>query len=175
MPQLGTATRMISELREFATFSAAEQRYITRSLDIGLARQDAMALWARDGEETAAILGQHAAYQDLGALRAALPAEPDGAGLAGLMGRLIALSVFDLAQGRLGCFAAYRFLYERLLGPDARPWLPAAFCAAAALPQIHPARRKTLLQSISEAAATAPAWSGRAPGFFPEWIDTEAD
>ena len=31
-------------------------------------------------------------------------------------------------------FSAARFLYERLVGAEGRPWLPAAFCAAAALP-----------------------------------------
>jgi len=65
-------------------------------------------------------------------------------------------------------------LYERLLGADIRPWLPSAFCAAAALPQIRPERRKKLLQSISEAAATAPGWSTREPAFYPEWVDKEA-
>jgi hypothetical protein len=87
------------------------------------------------------------------------------------MGSLIAISGFDLCQDRLDGFGAYRFLYERLLGATARPWLPAAFCAAAALPNLHPARRRLLLQSISEAAATAPGWSGREPTFFPEWVE----
>jgi hypothetical protein len=75
---------------------------------------------------------------------------------------------------RIECFSAYRFLYERLLGAHARPWLPAAFCAAAALPQIRPARRKMLLQSLSEAAATAPGWSDREPCFYPERVEAEA-
>jgi len=79
-----------------------------------------------------------------------------------------------LAQEKLTGFASFRFLYERLLGADARPWLPSAFCAASALPQIRPERRKKLLQSISEAAATAPGWSTREPAFFPEWVDKEA-
>jgi hypothetical protein len=52
--------------------------------------------------------------------------------------------------------------------------LPSAFCAAAALPQIPPERRKALLHSISEAAATAAGWSARAPMFYPEWIEEEA-
>jgi hypothetical protein len=56
----------------------------------------------------------------------------------------------------------------------ARPWLPSAFCAAAALPQIRPERRKMLLQSLSEAAATAPRWSDRAPSFYPEYIEEAA-
>jgi hypothetical protein len=28
-----------------------------------------------------------------------------------------------------------------------------------------------LLQSISEAAATAPGWSNREPAFYPEWVE----
>ena len=46
----GTASLTISEMREFAGFTPAEQRYIRRSLDIGLGRQDAFKLWARDAE-----------------------------------------------------------------------------------------------------------------------------
>src|SRR3546814_13799222 len=87
------------------------------------------------------------------------------------MAPLVAVSAFDLGQDRLPSFAAYRFLYERLLGAHARPWLPGAFCAAASLPHLHPDKRKILLQSISEAAATAPGWSAREPSFFPEWVD----
>lgn len=90
------------------------------------------------------------------------------------MGTLVRLTAFDLSQERLESFSAYRFLYERLLGARIRPWLPAAFCCAAALPQIRPDRRKALLHSISEAAATAPGWSTREPCFFPEWVDKEA-
>ena len=72
---------------------------------------------------------------------------------------------------RIDGFAAFRFLYERLVGAEARPWFPAAFCAAAAMPHLQPERRKLLLQSISEAVATAPGWSKRAPRFFPEWVE----
>ena len=79
-----------------------------------------------------------------------------------------------LALEQIESFSAYRFLYERLFGARVRPWLPAAFCAAAALPQIAPARRKVLLQSLSEAAATAPGWSDREPCFYPEKVEAEA-
>ena len=174
MSPIGTATLAISELREFASFSSAEQRYIKRSLDIGLGRQDAFKLWARDADETDSIRDQYAAYHELRDLRGELPEDSGFEGVDSFMGKLIRVSAFDLAQGRITCFSAYRFLYERLLGPDVRPWLPSAFCGAAALPQIHPMRRKVLLQSISEAAATAPGWSARAPSFFPEWVDKEA-
>ena len=174
MASLGTASLTIAELREFASFSSAEQRYIKRSLDIGLARKDAFKLWARDAEEDASIRKQYIAYQDLKTLRAELPDETRLEGVDDFIGKLVRLAAFDLSQGRLTSFSAFRFLYERLLGPNIRPWLPSAFCGAAALPQIHPRSRKVLLQSISEAAATAPAWSARAPSFYPEWVDREA-
>ena len=174
MSNTKTASLTINELREFAGFTPAEQRYIRRSLDIGLGRQDAFKLWARDAAEIASIRSQYVAYQDLKALRSMLPDENSFEGLDGFMGKLVRVSGFDLAQERIGCFSAYRFLYERLLGAQVRPWLPASFCAAAALPQIRPNRRKDLLHSISEAAATAPGWSEREPSFFPEWIEQEA-
>src|SRR5207245_2645 len=87
------------------------------------------------------------------------------------VGMLTTITAFDLGQDRLPDFAAYRFLYERLIGASVRPWLPGAFCAAAALPHLHPEKRRVLLQSISEAAATAPGRSNREPAFFPEWVD----
>ena len=87
------------------------------------------------------------------------------------MAPLITMSACDLGQDRLPCFASFRFLYERLIGASIRPWLPGAFCSAAALPHLHPARRRGLLQSISEAAATAPGWSTREPVFMPDWVE----
>lgn len=174
MGNTGMASLTINELREFASFTACEQRYIKRSLDIGLGRQDAFKLWARDATEIGSIREQYLAYKDLKILRGLLPDEDSMEGLDGFMGSLIRITAFDLAQERLGSFSAYRFLYERLLGAKARPWLPSAFCAAAALPQIAPVRRKMLLHSISEAAATAPGWSVREPCFYPEWVEKEA-
>lgn len=174
MRQTGTSSLAIAEFREFAGFDPQEQRYIKRSLDVGLGRHDAFKLWARDAEETASIRSQYVVYQDLKALRRDMlaPGTPDG--VDGFIGKLVRLAAFDLAQERITCFSAFRFLYERLLGPDVRPWLPAAFCGAAALPHIRPAMRKQLLQSISEAAATAPGWSDAVPCFYPEWVEKEA-
>ena len=168
------ASMTISEMREFASFTPAEQRYIRRSLDIGLGRQDAFKLWARSADENAAIRSQYVAYQDLKALRAAIPAETGLECVEWFIGKLTRVAAFDLAQERIESFSAFRFLYERLIGAEARPWLPSAFCAAAALPQIKPSRRKVLLQSLSEAAATAPGWSDRAPSIDPEYIEREA-
>jgi hypothetical protein len=157
MATAGTASLTIAELREFASRKAGEQRYIKRSLDIGLGRQDAFKLWARDAGENASIRSQYLAYQELKALRASVPAETGFDAIEQFMGKLIRLAAFDLAQERIESFSAFRFLYERLLGAEARPFLPSAFCAASALPQIRPERRKRLLQSISCLLYTSPS------------------
>lgn len=163
----------LAEIKEFASFPAAAQRYVRRSLDVAYHRADAVALWSRDVVESAGIKAQAHVYARLPELRQIIPGDSGIDTVDVFMGGLVALSAFDLGQNRLSNFGAYRFLYERLLGANARPWLPAAFCAAAALPHLHPSRRRTLLQSISEAAATAPGWSTREPVFFPEWVEKD--
>jgi len=174
MAKAGTASLTIAELREFASFSASEQHFIERSLDIALGRGDAFKSWAGEPGGSSSIRGQYLAYRELKALREAIPCETAIDGLEAFMGPLLRITAQDLTLEQIESFSAYRFLYERLLGARARPWLPAAFCAAAALPQIRPARRKVLLQSLSEAAATAPGWSEREPCFFPERVEAEA-
>ena len=174
MARAGTASLTIAELREFASFSENEQRFIERSLDIALGRGDAFKSWGAEPGESSSIRTQYLAYRELKTLRDMIPCEATMEGLEAFMGPLMRVSAQDLARERIESFSAYRFLYERLLGARARPWLPAAFCAAAALPQIRPLRRKMLLQSLSEAAATAPGWSDREPCFYPERVEAEA-
>ncbi len=161
----------VAEMKEFASFPAATQRYIRRSLDIGLGRDDALLRWSRDSYEAGSIAAQTRAYARLDQVREMVPDDAGIDALEPFFGPLVALTAFDLGQDRLNGFGAYRFLYERLIGAHVRPWLPAAFCAAAALPHLHPEKRRLLLQSISEAAATAPGWSSREPIFFPEWVE----
>ncbi len=174
MAKPGTASLTISELREFASFTEDEQLFIERGLDIGLGRGDAFKLWSHKAGDKAAIRQQYLAYRELRALRELIPQDTSLDGVQDFMGPLMRITAQDLAQEQISSFSAYRFLYERLLGARVRPWLPAAFCGAAALPQIRPFRRKTLLQSLSEAAATAPAWSEREPCFYPEKVEAEA-
>lgn len=168
-PAAGAMT--LAEMKEFAGFSAATQRYVRRSLDVGLEREDAMERWSRDVVEAASIRAQSRLYDRLPDIRAMIPDESGLDAVEQFLGPLVTVSAFDLGQGRLTSFAAYRFLYERLIGAQIRPWLPAAFCAAAALPHLHPDLRRQLLQSISEAAATASGWSNRQPSFFPLWVE----
>lgn len=161
----------LAEMKEFAGFPAATQRYVRRSLDIGLDREDALGRWSRDVVETASIRAQARIYDRLPELRAQVPDDSGLDAIEPFMAPLMTVTAFDLGQGRLTTFSAYRFLYERLIGARVRPWLPAAFCAAAALPHLHPELRRKLLQSISEAAATASGWSSRQPQFFPYWVE----
>lgn len=161
----------LAEMKEFAGFPAATQRYIRRSLDIGLDRDDAMTRWSRDVVEAASIRAQARIYRSLAELREMCPDDADLQAIEPFLAPLITLVAFDLGQGRITSFSAFRFLYERLIGAEVRPWLPAAFCGAAALPHLHPELRRNLLQSISEAAATASGWSHRQPAFFPNWVE----
>lgn len=166
-----TGSLAIAEWREFAGFSGAEQAYIERALDIGLARRDAF----RDpmAQDATSTRRHYIAYQQLKSLRGIIPPAFSRAELDGFMADLIGIARFDLSCGAIQSFSAFRFLYERLLGAPVRPWLPAVFCAAAALPQIDPPRRKDLLQSLSEAAATAPGWSETEPSFFPQQVELD--
>ena len=166
-----TASLTIAEMREFASFAEHERSFIERALDIGMGRGDAFKAWSRCADDQRAIRSQYLAYRELRQLRATIPADDGSDAVEGFIGPLIRVSAQDLALEQLDSFSAYRFLYERLLGAASRPFLPSAFCGAAALPRIRPCRRKMLLQSLSEAAATAPAWSPREPGFYPERID----
>ena len=161
----------LAEMKEFAGFAAATQRYVRRALDIGLEREDALARWSRDVVEAASIRAQARMYDRLPEIRALIPDDSGLDAVEPFLAPLVTVTAFDLGQGRLTSFSAYRFLYERLIGAEVRPWLPAAFCAAAALPHLHPDLRRKLLQSISEAAATASGWSNRQPAFFPQWVE----
>lgn len=166
-----TGVMALAEMKEFAGFSAATQRYVRRALDIGLDREDALERWSRDVVEAASIRAQSRLYDRLPDLRAMVPGDSGLGSSEVFLGGLITLTAFDLGQGRLPSFSAYRFLYERLIGAEVRPWLPPAFCAASALPHLQPDLRRSLLQSISEAAATASGWSNRQPAFFPYWVE----
>ena len=161
---------VLLEMQEFAAFPKATQRYIRRSLDVGLRRRDAVRRWSRAATEAAAIREQYRVYRQLDEIRRLIPDDIAIEAMASLMAPLVTVSAFDLAQGWLPSFGTYRFLYERLLGAAVRPWLPAAFCAAAALPHLHPQDRFVLLQSIGDVPLAA-GWPMREPAFVPEWVE----
>ena len=99
MAVTGTASLTIAEMREFAGLSAAEQRYIRRSLDIGLGRCDAFRVWGRNPGENAAIRSQYVAYQELKALRQSIPEHSGFDSVEGFVGKLTAvLAAVQLRQ-----------------------------------------------------------------------------
>ena len=166
-----TALQMIAEMQQFATFTAAEQRYVRRSLDVAQGGVDAIDRWARGILDAGNIGLQAKAYAVLGPLRDLLLTDIDLDDTSTVLPALIKLSAFDLQNGKLTSFAAYRFLYERLLGPGVRPWLLSAFSAASALPCIHPELRGDLMSSLGDHDMREAGWSSREPTFVPAWIE----
>ena len=164
-------TAVLDELKEFATFGKGAQRYIRQSLDVAHGRDAAALRRARKPSEAAAVREQARAYAHLAEVRASIPDGDDPGQTARFMAVLTALTATDLGAGQVACFASYRFLYERLLGAAVRPWLLSAFCAAAALPVIHPQQRVRLLASVSAGVASCAGWSSREPRFFPQWVE----
>ena len=163
MADIAAASLIIAEMAEFARFAPDEQAAIEGSLALAFAGDGDMA----PGERCSA-------YRALLAMRPGMPRAEAPAGMEVFMAALLRASALDLADGPVASFAAYRFLYERLLGAAVRPWLPAAFCAAAALPQLAPERRRALLRTLSEGAATAPGWSAVEPRFVPRALPADA-
>lgn len=166
---------LLGEMMQFAAFSAAEQRFIRRSLDVGLKRRDAQRCWARCPAEAERIDEQARRYRIVDLIRDCIPDDDSMEATECFLAPLITMSVADLAEGKLLGFEAYRFLYERLIGPEVRPWLLSAFCAAASMPSIHPELRKRLMESIPLQAVVSAGWSIRAPLFYPEWVEKIAE
>jgi hypothetical protein len=168
------ANQLISEMREFASFTPKEQRFIKLGIEIAADQEMYEVIflrWSRNLSESRDITSRQQVYLQIDRVKELIPEGFSAGAIDSLMGPLIDFSNYDLIQGYIESFGAYRFLYERLFGVKIRPWLPSTFCAAAAMPNIVPDKRRTLLQSLSEAAATAPAWSKQKPIFFPEWVD----
>ncbi|MFL6731281.1 MAG: hypothetical protein ACJ8EH_07400 [Sphingomicrobium sp.] len=166
------AIQMIDEMKEFATFSVPEQRYICRSLDVATRGAAATSRWSRGPADAANIKAQDKLYRTLlQVIRNSVPDDIDIYSMGEIIGQLITISAFDLSGGNIARFSAYRFLYERLLGPSVRPWLPSAFVGAAALPYLHPDLRKALLASLTADEAAAAGWSNSGPAFIPGWVD----
>ena len=162
---------LLAELREFGSFTTAEQRYIRCSLEVASAGAHAADHWARGPSDVALIQRQMRVYEGLDTVRSLVPVGLEAEDSAALLDKLIPISLFDLEPGKLTSFAAYRFLYERLIGAAVRPWLVSSFAAAAALPCIHPELRAELFGSLSATVAGSSGWSGREPVFFPEWVE----
>lgn len=175
-----TASQTIAEMREFAAFSAEEQFFIERSLELGRAPAGVCCSPPNpDGSPPTRLPTcsqiQRSGYDELRHLARDCAADQPLAVIEPFLAVLVRVTALDLARGMIASFAAYRFLYERLLGARVRPFFPAAFCAAAALPQIDPAGRARLVESVGYAVLATPGWSMREPIFFPRRIAEDPD
>ena len=99
----------LAELREFASFSAASQRYIRRSLDVAFERSDAIAVWSRDKMEAASIRAQQRIYTGLHHARMVIPDDAGLGDLSAFMAPVLTIAAFDLGQERIDSFGAFRF------------------------------------------------------------------
>lgn len=165
------ALRVLAEIQQFAHFTAAEQRYIRRSLDVAQFGADATEHWARGIVEAGSIGEQAKLYGEIDRLKGLLASELDVDDTSTLLPGLIKLSAFDLKNGKLTSFGAYRFLYERLFGAPVRPWLLSAFGSAATLPAIHPEFRAELMRSLADRDIREAGWSSHEASFIPEWVE----
>ena len=169
----GAGISVLREMSEFASFARGTMRYVSQSLDIGLGCGDAVKRWSRSDAEADLIRSQQHAYRRLDEIRFHVNDDASAIAAPPAIAALVEISAFDLASGRLESFASYRFLYERLIGAAIRPWLPAAFLAAANLPAIPPERRLALVRSVGEEPITTVGWSRRESAFIPGWVDVE--
>ena len=161
---------MLDEMQEFAQIPTAAQRYIRRSLEASTGRWEWTMRLARSPDEARSIDRQIDFYSRLDAIRSSIPIDDDATAVAGFIAMAAELTAFDLGEQKVRTFAAYRFLYERLLGATARPWLLSLFAMCAALPHLDPKHRLELLGSIDKESAAGP-WSMMEPQFHPDWVD----
>ena len=165
-----TGDRMLMEMRELAQIPNAAQRYIRRSLEVRFGRREWIGRLARSPDEARSMARQVELYVKVDAIRAAIPVDDEIDEIARFMIMAAELTAFDLGEQKIRSFAAYRFLYERLLGAAARPWLLGTFLMCASLPHLHAAHRLELLRSVDVDSAGA-TWSSAEPQFYPEWVD----
>src|SRR3954453_5346971 len=99
--QPASGAMLISEMKEFASFTKGTQRYIRRSLDVAYGRRDAIECWARDEAGAASIRAQARLSKQLDHLRLQVPADSRLHMIEPFVGMLITLSAYDLGQDRL--------------------------------------------------------------------------
>ena len=138
--QPASGAMLISEMKEFAGFPKATQRYIRRSLDVAYGRRDPIECWSRDEGEAASIRAQARLYKQLDHLRLQVPDDSGLDMIEPFIGMLITLSAFDLGQDRL---PEFRRLPLPLRAPDRRRGAAVAaggvlLCRGAAAPSSRP-------------------------------------
>ena len=159
------------ERAEFAQFRSLVQIYIVRALDLGLPRNHPMERWHEGGPVGMAMLLARAdAYRHLGVLREELQ-DCKQVGPDFRYWDAIRKAVrFDVQHEEMGDIAAFRFLYERLLGPPIRPWITSLYLAAVTEPDSTSEWKERCLASVT-AADLDDHDDKSMPLFFPDIVD----
>lgn len=171
--------QFIREAEEFSLLQPCEQRFIRCSLEIAhqkLSRETIFAHWGRKSDTACTLITVQINYYGdyLLKIHNSIPLDPGKRPpdeSRDFFGSLVKVSTCDLLLGSIKSYLAYRFLYERILSPRIRPWLPGAFMAAAVDPRMKADCRARLLQSVQKADVSISAYSVQEPIFYPEYID----
>lgn len=154
-------------MEQYARLPLASRRYIVRALDFGLKRGDYMARWAGSFFDMPTNLARADVYSGISIVR---PTISVGAGLPESVDVLLRRCTgFDLQFEEMSDFTAYNFLYERLFGAGIRPYLAAAYSAAASSPTLTADARRKALSGITMFEQTEENFGGDEPQFYPEW------
>lgn len=165
------SAHIVSEMRMYAAFQTSTRRFIVKALDFGLPRGDPMKRWDAQGSffstEPLTRLTRYAPIPQLRRQIANVPftLASDTAALK----LMYTCTAFDISMTGLDSFSAYRFLYERLFGAAARPWLVPVFCNCATSGKLSRQRRTELQNSVGMFDLWEDALFAPAPLFFPEW------
>src|SRR4029453_19083926 len=132
--------RILREMEDFGQMPVAAQRYIRRSLQVRFKHPASLGELARSPAEADSIARQISLYDRIDAVIEAIPVDDDVASVTRFTSLIAPLIAFDIGERKLDSFAALGFLYERLLGAAARPWLPAFFMLVVIRPELAPHR-----------------------------------
>lgn len=161
--------QVIEEMAEFSELSPRTQRYIARSLAVAFTKPVRIDQWARSVWETSCMMVQLDLYMRLPEARKAVPKSNAYWELADFFRYAVPCAAFDLDERRLDGFAGFKFLYVRLLGASARPWLASLYAAAVALPNCRPDEFYTS-DAIWNLEVASGSWVQKEPQFMPEWV-----
>jgi hypothetical protein len=130
-----------------------------------------MECWSRDVVEAASIRAQAKVYSRLDAIRDLVPDDSGLDAVEPFLAPLVTMTAFDLGQDRLSGFGAVSLPLRTAARGGSQAVVAGRVLRGGGAAAPAPGEAPVFLQSISEAAATAPGWSNREPCFYPEWVD----
>ncbi|MDR7102308.1 hypothetical protein [Croceicoccus sp. BE223] len=136
-------------------------------MDFALPRGDYMARWPTSFFDLHTNHTRAKVYSGIPRVRP-LPkvSGPLPLGVKALLDRCAA---YDLQHAEMQDFVAFEFLYARLFGAAVRPFLPAAYMAAASSARLPLTTQRAAMGGIAMHEQIADTFDPEEPSFFPEW------